>query len=141
MRQVDRWKACTMSPPYRGYNEMTHIIRPHVRTSRLKIVLSVLLATTIITASLHQCREYFLAASPRVITRSLPEERDSTGYSAAERLMLEGVLSGACDGWEPPSGNTSRTGCWKDNWYTQLTDVLDNWEEYSDLSYVPLASP
>lgn len=130
-----------MPPPYSGYTEMTHIIRPHVRTSRLKIILSMLLATTIITVSLQQCREYFLTEPPRVITRSLPEEQDPSGYSAAERLMMDGKLSGACDGWEPPLGNTSRTGCWKDNWYDQLTNVLDNWSEYSDLSYVPLPFP
>lgn len=129
-----RVRAIAMSPLYRGCNEMTHIKRPHVRTSRVKIALSVLLATTIITASLHHCREYLLTGPRRVMTRSLPEERDESGFSAAERLMLDGVLSGSCDGWVPPSTNLSHPGCWKDNWYIQLTNVLDNWPEYSDLS-------
>lgn len=70
------------------------------------------------------------------MTRSLSEEQDLSGYSAAERLILGGVTSGACDGWQAPMGNDRHegTGCWKDKWYTQLSGVLDNWEVYSNIS-------
>lgn len=55
-----------------------------------------------------------------------------------ERLMREGVLRGAYDDWQPPTSNDTRVrkGCWKDKWFVQLSAVLDNWEEYSKLSYV-----
>lgn len=67
---------------------------------------------------------------------SLLEERDETGYSAAERLLMEGYLSGACEDWQSPTDNSTRvaTGCWKDKWFDQLSGVLNNWEEYSSLS-------
>lgn len=103
----------TMPPPYSsGHNDMTHIIRPPLRTSRLKIVLFLLVTTTLIIASLPHCQVY-LTTPPRVITRSLPEERDTSGFSAAERLMLDGVLSGACDDWQPPIGNQTERGVGK----------------------------
>lgn len=56
--------------------------------------------------------------------------------------MAQGIRTGACDDWQPPSMNDTRaqSGCWKDKWFQQLSGVLDNWEEYSRLSYVRLDS-
>lgn len=108
-------------------------IRSAPRPSKVLLFLALLLGATILFVSLHHYDLY--GPSPPVI-RSLPEERDSSGYSAAERLIAEGIRSGACDNWQPPTGNDTRvkSGCWKDKWHAQLTNVLDNWQEYSDLS-------
>lgn len=106
------------------------------RPSRVKFLLSLLLVTGIVLAGLSRFRIYPGTRQPRIVTRSLSEEQDTAGYSAAERLILGGVAGGACDGWQAPIGSDSHegTGSWKDKWYIQLSGVLDNWDVYSNIS-------
>lgn len=109
------------------------------RPSRVKFLLSLLIVTGIILVFLSRSGIYpkaLVTRRSRIVTRSLSEEQDISGYSAAERLIIGGVTNGACDGWQAPSGNDNHegTGCWKDKWYIQLTGVLDNWEVYSNIS-------
>ncbi|KAJ9093875.1 hypothetical protein QFC21_006248 [Naganishia friedmannii] len=101
------------------------------RPSRFLVAL--VTSVAVITTLLTQYPVRYPRSKPVAV--SLADERDGSGYSAAERMLMHG---GDCEGWSPPSiiGNGTRkdTGCWKDKWHAQLGSVLENWEEYSKLS-------